>query len=59
MATKGNRRHVFLKILILSTLPSLCTALLEGLYCGKENCYDGKRYYEKMSDKLFQNSVEI
>ncbi|XP_072045758.1 dnaJ homolog subfamily C member 25-like [Amphiura filiformis] len=40
MATKTYRRHVFLKILILSALPSLCTAFIEGLYCGKENCYD-------------------
>ncbi|ALC48281.1 CG7872 [Drosophila busckii] len=26
--------------LVLAALPTLCLGLLEGLYCGKENCYD-------------------
>lgn len=33
-------RRLQLCFVVLFVLPSLCLALLEGLYCGKENCYD-------------------
>ncbi|KAH8269893.1 hypothetical protein KR044_000601 [Drosophila immigrans] len=27
-------------LVLVTAMPSLCLGLLEGLYCGKENCYD-------------------
>lgn len=31
-------------IVILSTCSQLTHGFIEGLYCGKENCYDGKLF---------------
>lgn len=29
-------------IVILLSLTDSCSALVEGIYCGRENCYDGE-----------------
>lgn len=33
-------RRLFYIYLVVVALPTLCLGLLDGLYCGKENCYD-------------------
>lgn len=38
-------RVMLLSFTVLSAYVSVVSALYEGMYCGKENCYDGESGY--------------
>lgn len=42
-------RYLVTCLVILLGITSTCTALMEGLYCGTEDCYDGKHLKVTMS----------
>lgn len=43
-------------LLIFLSLTTTCSALMEGLYCGKQNCYDGQltKFVFSVSGKIYE-----
>lgn len=44
MRLQGREVHIFIGLLVYVLNVGYVHGLVEGLYCGVENCYDGKQY---------------
>jgi hypothetical protein len=42
MGARGIPRVLLAAVLVAMSLPQPTHGMIEGLYCGKENCYDGE-----------------
>lgn len=44
MGLQGREVHIFIGVLVYVLNVGYVHGLVEGLYCGVENCYDGELY---------------
>ena len=48
-------------VLLLYLLATICrtTALIDGLYCGNENCYDGRSIFISFAESILLVAVRV
>ena len=56
MRLQGREVHIFIGVLVYVLNVGYVHGLVEGLYCGVENCYDGELYCYLNNVIFLQNS---